>query len=71
MSIRRVALASAALLTTAAPVMAQQRQAPMFTIEGAANFQALRGNVFSDLNDGRGASQTRAMRRHSPASLLD
>lgn len=55
MSIRRVALASAALLTTAAPVMAQQRQAPMFTIEGAANYQALRGNVFSDLNDGRGA----------------
>lgn len=55
MSIRRVALASAAVFTTAAPVMAQQRQAPMFTIEAAANYQALRGNVFSDLNDGRGA----------------
>ncbi len=55
MSKRRVALVSAALLATAAPVMAQQRQAPMFTIEGAANYQALRGNVFSDLNDGRGA----------------
>ncbi len=55
MSIRRVVLASTALLATAAPVMAQQRQAPMFTIETAANYQALRGNVFSDLNDGRGA----------------
>jgi hypothetical protein len=55
MSIRRVALASAAMFATAAPVMAQQRQAPMFTIEAAANYQALRGNVFNDLNDGRGA----------------
>ena len=55
MSIRRVALTSVALLVTAAPVMAQQRQAPMFTVEAAANYQALRGNVFSDLNDGRGA----------------
>lgn len=55
MSIRRVALTSVALLATAAPVMAQQRQAPMFTVEAAANYQALRGNVFSDLNDGRGA----------------
>jgi hypothetical protein len=55
MSIRRVAVASAALLATAAPVIAQQRQAPMFTVEAAANYQALRGNVFSDLNDGRGA----------------
>lgn len=55
MSIRRVALTSVVLLVTAAPVMAQQRQAPMFTVEAAANYQALRGNVFSDLNDGRGA----------------
>lgn len=55
MSIRRFALASVALLTSAAPVMAQHRQAPMFTIEGGANYQALRGNVFGDLNDGRGA----------------
>ena len=55
MSIRRVALTSVALLATAAPVMAQQRQSPMFTVEAAANYQALRGNVFSDLNDGRGA----------------
>ena len=35
--------------------MAQQRQAPLFTLEAAANYQALRGNVYSDLNDGRGA----------------
>lgn len=55
MSIRRFALASVALLTSAAPVLAQHRQAPMFTIEGNANYQALRGNVFGDLNDGRGA----------------
>ena len=55
MSIRRVALSSLALLASAAPVMAQRREAPVFTIEGAANYQALRGNVFSDLNDGRGA----------------
>lgn len=55
MSIRRFALASATLLATAAPVMAQHRQAPMFTIEGGANYQALRGGVFGDLNDGRGA----------------
>lgn len=55
MSIRRVAFTAVALLATAAPVMAQQRQAPLFTIEAAANYQALRGNVYSDLNDGRGA----------------
>ncbi|MES3035070.1 MAG: outer membrane beta-barrel protein [Gemmatimonadota bacterium] len=55
MSIRRFALASAALLTVAAPLAAQRRQAPMFTVEGGANYQALRGDVFSDLNDGRGA----------------
>ena len=55
MSIRRLALASAALLTTAMPAMAQRRQAPIFTIEGGANYQALRGNLYSDLNDGRGA----------------
>lgn len=55
MSIRRFALTSVALLTTAAPVLAQHRQAPLFTIEGNANYQALRGNLFGDLNDGRGA----------------
>jgi Outer membrane protein beta-barrel domain len=55
MSIRRFALASVALLTSAAPVLAQHRQAPLFTIEGNANYQALRGNLFGDLNDGRGA----------------
>jgi hypothetical protein len=55
MSIRRFALASVALLTSAAPVLAQYRHAPLFTIEGNANYQALRGNVFGDLNDGRGA----------------
>jgi hypothetical protein len=55
MSIRRFAFTSAALLATAAPVLAQQRQAPMFTVEGGANYQALRGGVFGDLNDGRGA----------------
>jgi hypothetical protein len=55
MSIRRFALASVALLTSAAPVLAQYRHAPLFTVEGNANYQALRGNVFGDLNDGRGA----------------
>jgi hypothetical protein len=55
MSIRRFALASAAALATAAPLMAQYRQAPAFSIEGGANYQALRGNVFGDLADGRGA----------------
>jgi hypothetical protein len=55
MSIRRASLSAVALLASAAPVMAQQRQAPLFTIEAAANYQALRGNVYSDLNDGRGA----------------
>jgi hypothetical protein len=55
MSIRRIVLASAALLASAAPVFAQHRQAPIFSIEGHANYQALRGNVYSDLNDGRGA----------------
>lgn len=55
MSIRSLALTSAALLASAAPVMAQYRQAPMFSVEAGANFQALRGDVFGDLNDGRGA----------------
>ena len=55
MSTRRIALASLALITSAAPLLAQHRQAPIFSVEGGANFQALRGNVFSDLNDGRGA----------------
>jgi hypothetical protein len=55
MSIRRFALASSALVVTAAPVMAQRRQEPMFTVEAATNYQALRGNVYSDLSDGRGA----------------
>ena len=55
MSIRRFTLASAVLLTVAAPLAAQHRQAPMFTVEANANFQALRGDVYSDLNDGRGA----------------
>ena len=55
MSIRLLALASAALLVVAAPLTAQRRQAPMFSVEGNANYQALRGNVYSDLNDGRGA----------------
>ncbi len=55
MSIRRLVLASAALAVAAAPLAAQRRQAPMFTVEANANYQALRGNVYSDLNDGRGA----------------
>lgn len=55
MSIPRLTLASVALLVTAAPVMAQRREQPIFTVEAAANYQALRGNVFSDLADGRGA----------------
>lgn len=55
MSTRRIALASFALLASAAPLLAQHRQAPIFSVEGGANFQALRGNVYSDLNDGRGA----------------
>jgi hypothetical protein len=55
MSIRRFAFASAAALITSAPLMAQYRQAPTFSIEGHANYQALRGNVFGDLADGRGA----------------
>jgi Outer membrane protein beta-barrel domain len=52
---RRVAVAAAALCATAAPMLAQHRQSPMFTLEGGANYQALRGGVFGDLNDGRGA----------------
>lgn len=55
MSIRRFALFSATVLATAAPAMAQHRQAPLFTIEGGANYQALRGSLVGDLNDGRGA----------------
>ena len=55
MSHRRFAVTAVAILASAAPVMAQHRQAPMFTIEGGANYQALRGNIFSDLDDGRGA----------------
>ena len=55
MSIRRLALASAAFAIVAAPLAAQRRQAPMFAVEANANYQALRGNVYSDLNDGRGA----------------
>ncbi len=55
MSIRRFALLSASLLASAAPVMAQHRQAPMFTVEGGANYQALRGGLVGDLSDGRGA----------------
>lgn len=55
MMIYRYALASAAFLTSAMPTLAQNRQAPIFSIEGHANYQALRGDVFSDLNDGRGA----------------
>ena len=52
---RRAVIAAVAACASAAPVMAQQRQAPLFTVEGGANYQALRGNVFGDLNDGRGA----------------
>lgn len=55
MSLPRLTLASVALLVTAAPAMAQRREQPMFTLEAAANYQALRGNVFNDLADGRGA----------------
>lgn len=55
MSIRRFAVASAVIAVAAAPLAAQSRQAPMFSIEGNANYQALRGDVYSDLNDGRGA----------------
>jgi len=55
MTMYRYALASAALLASATPTLAQNRQAPIFSIEGHANYQALRGNLFSDLNDGRGA----------------
>lgn len=55
MSIRRFALTAVALATAAAPVIAQQRQSPMFTVEANGNYQTLRGNVFGDLNDGRGA----------------
>ncbi|MCC7052506.1 MAG: outer membrane beta-barrel protein [Gemmatimonadaceae bacterium] len=52
---RRIAIAAAAMCATAAPALAQQRQAPLFTVEGGATYQALRGSVFGDLNDGRGA----------------
>ncbi len=55
MSIRRFALTAVALASSAAPVIAQHRQAPMFTVEANGNYQSLRGNVFGDLNDGRGA----------------
>lgn len=55
MSIRRLALSIAAAAIAATPLVAQQRQAPSFSVEAGANFQALRGNVLSDLNDGRGA----------------
>lgn len=55
MSARRLVLTSSALLCMASPLAAQHRQTAEFSIEGNANYQALRGNVFSDLNDGRGA----------------
>ena len=55
MSHRRLAISAVTLLASAAPLIAQHRQAPMFTVDGGANYQALRGNIFSDLNDGRGA----------------
>ncbi len=55
MSFRRFAFSTAAVLAASAPLSAQQRQAPTFSVEGHANYQALRGNVFGDLADGRGA----------------
>lgn len=55
MSIRRLALSAAAVAVAATPLSAQQRQAPSFSVEAGATYQALRGNVLSDLNDGRGA----------------
>ncbi|HYW52124.1 MAG TPA: hypothetical protein VE861_16025, partial [Gemmatimonadaceae bacterium] len=55
MSIRRLALTSAACVAVTSPLIAQQRQAPIFSVEAGAHYQALRGDVFSDLNDGRGA----------------
>lgn len=55
MSIRRLALSAAAVAVALTPLFAQQRQAPSFSVEAGATYQALRGNVLSDLNDGRGA----------------
>lgn len=52
---RRLVVAAVAACATASPMLAQQRQQPLFTIDGGANYQALRGNLYSDLNDGRGA----------------
>jgi len=55
MSHRRLAFTAVALLASAAPLVAQQRQAAIFSVEGGATYNALRGDVYSDLGDGRGA----------------
>jgi hypothetical protein len=55
MSSRHFSRAALALAVSALPLAAQQRQAPTFSIEGGANYQALRGTLYSDLSDGRGS----------------
>jgi hypothetical protein len=55
MNTRRIAAASALFALASTSAVAQQRQAPNFSIEGAGAYQALNGNFWNDLNDGRGA----------------
>ena len=55
MSHHRLAFTAVALLASAAPLVAQHRQAAIFTVEGGVTYNALRGNVYADLDDGRGA----------------
>ena len=45
MSHRRLAFTAVALLASAAPLVAQQRQAAIFSVEGGATYNALRGDV--------------------------
>jgi hypothetical protein len=54
-SAARLAVASSLLTLAASPLIAQHRQSAIFSVEGHSTYQALRGDVYSDLNDGRGA----------------
>jgi hypothetical protein len=55
MSRVRVLASTSLLLIAATPAVAQHRHSAIFSVEGHSNYQALRGDVFGDLNDGRGA----------------
>lgn len=61
MHTRRLAVASALLALASTSLAAQQRQAPHFSIEGAGSYQALNGNFWNDLNDGRGGEASFTM----------